>query len=279
MQFEMNRTWSEAVGLVRANFQLLALIAGLFMLLPSLVIVVTMPQLMTLPTPASENPEQMAQQLMAVLPGLFGAIVVLMLIAMVGYSAMAALIGPDRPTVGGAIGKAIKVLPTMIGVFLVFLVAYLIGAIVLGLVAGLLAAAIGLVTGSASASFLMTLLMFVLIGYVVSRFSVLLPIVVIDGVRNPIAAYARSWRLTASDHWRIFGFWALLMVAYVVILLLFVSVSGALGAIAGSGVSLVFGIVGGLLGMVIAMLVTSIVVSMHGQLAGTSSRTITETFE
>ena len=36
MQFDMNRTWSQAVALVRANFQLLAVIAGIFLLLPTL---------------------------------------------------------------------------------------------------------------------------------------------------------------------------------------------------------------------------------------------------
>ena len=37
MTFDMNRTWNEALSLVRANFQLLAVIAGVFLLLPTVV--------------------------------------------------------------------------------------------------------------------------------------------------------------------------------------------------------------------------------------------------
>ena len=38
MTFDMNRIWSQAVAMVRAGWQDLALIAGIFFLLPSLLV-------------------------------------------------------------------------------------------------------------------------------------------------------------------------------------------------------------------------------------------------
>jgi membrane-anchored glycerophosphoryl diester phosphodiesterase (GDPDase) len=281
MQFEMNRTWSEAMALVRSNFQLLALLAGLFMLLPSLILVVTMPQLLTvgLPDAAGSNPEQAAEQMMAAAPSLFGVLLVILVISLIGYAAMVALIGRDRPTVGGAIGTAVRSLPTLIGVLLIFIVGYLVGAFVLGVVVGLLAAAIGALTGSGAAGFLMAIALLVIVGYICTRLSLILPVVVLDGVRNPFAAYGRSWRLTGPDHLRIFGFFALLFVAYCVIALLLVAVMGAMGMVAGGAGTFLFGIVSGLIGVVVSMIVTGILVSMHGQLAGISTGAVSETFE
>lgn len=281
MQFEMNRTWSEAMALVRSNFQLLALLAGLFMLLPSLILVVSMPQLLTvgLPDAASSNPEQAAEQMMAVMPSLFGVILVILVISMIGYASMVALIGPDRPTVGGAIGKAVRSLPTLVGVLLIFIVGYFIAAFVIGMVVGLLAAAIGALTGSGAAGFLMAIVMLAIVGYICTRLSLILPVVVLDGVRNPFAAYGRSWRLTGPDHMKIFGFFALLFVAYFVVALLLVTVMGAMGMVVGGTGAFLFGIVSGLIGMVVSMIVTGILVSMHGQLGGISAGAVSETFE
>ena len=281
MQFEMNRTWSEAMALVRSNFQLLALLAGLFMLLPSLIIVVAMPQLLTvgMPADAGSNPEQAAEQMMAVMPSLFGVILVILVLSMIGYAAMIALIGRDRPTVGDAIGMALRSLPTLIGVLLIFIVGYIVCAFVLGIVVGLVAAAIGAIAGGGAAGMLMAIALLVIVGYICTRLSLILPVVVLDGVRNPFAAYGRSWRLTAADHMRIFGFFVLLFIAYFVIALLLVSVMGALGMVAGGTGAFLFGIVSGLIGMVVSMIVTGILVSMHGQLAGISAGAVSETFE
>jgi hypothetical protein len=281
MQFEMNRTWSEAVALVRTNFQLLALIAGIFMLLPSLILIVGMPQILTVGFPGAtgDNPEETAARLMEVMPGFFAVVLGLLFISMIGYAAMVALIGPDRPTVGAAIGKAVRALPTLIGVLLIFIVGYFLGALVVGLTVGLLAAGIGAVTGSGAASFLMGLLTLALVGYVCTRFSLILPTVVLEGVLNPFRAYARSWRLTGPDHMKIFGFFVLLFVVYLVIAFLLVALMGALGIVAGSAVTFLFGLISGLIGMVVAMIVTGILVSMHNQLAGMSGRAVSETFE
>lgn len=271
MQFDMNRTWSQAVAMVRGNFQLLALIAGIFMLLPSLIMVIAMPQVFELALPGAD-PQAAEQRLAALMPSFIGVITVIMLVSLVGYAAMVALIGPARPTVGGAIGRAITALPTLVGAFLVFLVGYVVAVLVAGLVVGLLAAALGMAAGNGLAAFLLVVGLLAVIGYLLSRFALLLPVVVLDGVRNPLRAYTRSWRQTRPARWRIFGFFVLLTVAYFVIALVLVMVMGLLGAAAGGTGSLfAFGIVSGVLGMLVAMLVSGILVSLHQQLAGGDS--------
>lgn len=274
MEFEMNRTWSEAVRLVKANFQLLALLAGIFLLLPSLVMIVSMPEFAQLITDPAADPEVVNAQLEEVLSGFFVFILLTIAISMVGYGAMVALIGPERPTVGGAIAKAFKAMPTLIASFLVFVVGYLLLALLLGVVGGLLAAALAFVIGEGGATGLMSIVLLVVICYVLTRFSLLLPVVIIDRVANPFTAFVRSWRLTAPARWRIFGFFALLFVTYMIIALLVVLVMGGLSAAAGSGAALILGIVSGLLGVVVGMLFSAILVSMHGQLAGTSDRPV-----
>jgi hypothetical protein len=128
----------------------------------------------------------------------------------------------------------------------------------------------------------MVVLMLVAVGYLLARFSLLLPVIVVEGVLNPFSAYVRSWRLTRPAQWRIYAFFVLLFVAYLVIALLLVMIGSVLGLAAGgptSGGTFFFGILSGLLGMIVAMIFSGILVSMHDQLAGTSSREIAETFE
>lgn len=269
MQFEMNRTWSEAVRLVKANFQLLALLAGIFLLLPSLLMIVSMPQAVQLFANPAASPEAVSEQLVQSMPSFSVIILVMLAISMVGYGAMVALIGPARPTVGGAIASAFRALPTVIAAFLIFVVGYLLAALLLGVVAGLLAVALSFAVGQGGASIVISVLLLVAIAYVLARFSLLLPVVIIDNVRNPLAAFARSWRLTAPAHWRILRFFVLLFVAYFVIALLVVLVLGGVSAaVSEDGAMLVLGVISGLLGMIVAMIFSAILVSMHGQLAG-----------
>ncbi|MEO6151845.1 MAG: hypothetical protein ABIT09_01125 [Croceibacterium sp.] len=278
MQFDMNRTWSQAMAMVRANFQLLALIAGIFMLLPSLALVVAMPQLFELAMPGA-NPEAAQARIQSMLPGFFGAMMGLMLVSLIGYAAMVALMGPERPTVGAAIGRAIRALPSLIGAFLLFLVGYIAAALVAGIVLGLLAKVLSLAVGTGGASALTVIVLILGVGYVFTRLSLLLPVVVLEGARNPFKGFARSWRLTRPARWRIYGFFVLLLIAYAVIFLVLTLAMTALGAAAGGSGTFLFGIVTGIIGMLAAMLISALLVSMHDQLGGAGSPSVAETFE
>lgn len=266
MQFDMNRTWSQAVTKVRSNFQLLALISGVFMLVPSLVALVAMPGVFSLALPEGDA-AQAEQRLQAILPSFFATMGALLLISLIGYAAMVALVGRERPTVGSALGRALKAMPSLIGSFLVSSLAYLAMATLAALLVTIVLSAGGALesTGGATALVYATLLFTML--YCMSRFSLILPVVVLDAVGNPLAAVARSWRMTKPAKWRIFAFFGLLCVAYFAIVAVVSLLFAAVGLVGGGSTFLV-GIVTGILGMIASMLISAILASMHDQLSG-----------
>ncbi|MXP41835.1 hypothetical protein GRI75_09300 [Altererythrobacter soli] len=271
MQFDMNRTWSQALALVRRNFQLLALIAGVFMLLPSVLFYVAFPEILTMMS-VTADPDAVEGQMLAMMPQLPIAGLAALLLQMVGYMAMVALIGNGRPTVGQSIVRGIKGLPALLGAVLLFAVGYLAATLIFGLVVGLVAALFGMASESAAAGLgaIMSSVLIVIIFYVMVRFCLTLPAIVLERL-GPVAALRRSWRLTKPRAGAIFAFFALLFVAYMVISLLLFIVFGAFGFVAGSqpagGTALVLGLLSGVVGALTAVLLCGILVSIHGQLA------------
>ena len=283
MHFNMNRTWSQAVALVRANFQLLAIIAGVFLLLPALVFALVMPAQVDW-VALGENPEAMSRAMAGMLGPLIGYGLVSIVLQFIGYGAMVALLGGNRPTVGEAIMLSLRCLPTMIGATLLFVLAYIAVAALLSLGVGLIAGALGAVGSTAGAAVLTVVVMLVLliaVLYVMTRLSLALPIVVLEGVRNPVTVLRRSWQLTGPYAWSIFGFYALLFIAYLVISLLLFGLVGviAAGLGQGPGAALFGGLINGLLGAMLAMVMSGILVSMNQQLAGRASVPVSTTFE
>jgi uncharacterized membrane protein YjjP (DUF1212 family) len=278
----MNRTWSQATALVRANFQLLAIIAGVFMLLPGVMIYMAMPDLFS-QMALAQDPEQIS----ALLASMAGPLTLFFLISfvlqMIGYGAMVALMGEDRPTVGEALRRGARSLPTLIGTALVVLVVYLLLSFALGLVMMLLVGLVGAIGGQAAAAvitFVLLLILGIIVLYVMTRLSLTLAVVVLERQLNPVRALIRSWHITKDHAWSIFGFYVLLLIAYFVISLLLMGILGVVGAALGEGAASAFfmGIVNGLIGAFVAMVMSGILVSMHQQLAGRSAAEIGETF-
>jgi hypothetical protein len=270
MQFDMNRTWSQALALVRKNFQLLALIAGVFMLLPSVLFYVAFPEILTMMS-VTADPDAVEAQMMAMMPQLPIAGLAALLLQMIGYMAMIALIGNGRPTVGQSIVRGVKGLPALLGAVILFASGYIAVTLVFGLVVGLLAALFGMAgEGAAGLGGILSTVLLAIVFYVMVRFCLTLPAIVLERL-GPVAALRRSWRMTKPRAGAIFAFFALLFVAYMVISLLLFIVFGALGFVAGSqpagGTALVLGLLSGVVGALTAVLLSAIMVSIHGQLA------------
>jgi membrane-anchored glycerophosphoryl diester phosphodiesterase (GDPDase) len=285
MQFDMNRTWSQAVALVRANFQLLAVIAGVFLLLPTLALYLLNPDLMQFMA-LSADPTKAEAAMNAMLPRLLGYGLIVIALQLVGQMAMVAMMGSSRPTVGESLKLGAKALPSVIGAAIVFIVGFLAAGLALGLVLGLLialfAAIFGTAVGTSLAAMglivgLLYIAIFVLELYVMVRFMMTLPIIVLDQQYNPIKALRRSWRMTGPRAWAILGFIVLLGVAYFVILMVLMIAIGALGFVSGgelaagqasTGSVVALSLVISVGGALVAMLASGILVSMHQQLAG-----------
>lgn len=283
MTFEMNRTWSQAISLVRANFQLLAIIAGIFMLVPALIFYFAIPDVLSMAA-LGADPDATAGRMNAMMPRLIGLGALVLLLQWVGYTAMIALMGDERPTVGEAIGRGFKALPTLIGTFLLFMIASFLFMLLFSLVVGVLAALGGGGEGTIMALVgLLYVFLLIFFLYAFARLCVTLPVIVLERQLNPWTALVRSWRLTKPRAWAIVGFFFLLFIAYMVLSMILMMVVSGLGLAAGqavAGASLVItSLLYGGVGMAAAMLLSGILVSMYGQLSGTSSAEIGRTFE
>lgn len=273
MTFDMNRTWDEALALMRANFQLLAVIAGVFLLLPTVVFYLGFPELLVPPEPGQLSNDEAVAAVARVFP----VVILMMLVQMVGYVAMIALIGGARPTVGEAIATAVKALPTLLATFVTLIAIGMVAGVVLSIVLTLVIVGLALVLGEGAVIGLTILLYIALIVamfYLYVRIAPLLPVIAIERARGFVAPLKRAWRLTRGAGRRLFAFFALLFVAYIVISMVAAIALQAFGlltpeALAGGGL-LAFALVSSVIGALLAMLLSGILVSIHRQLAGTA---------
>ena len=284
MKLDMNNAWQQGMALVRANWQLLLVFAGLFLFLPSVAMTITMPEVFSGMAGITE-PEEVNAWVLENWPQFAGVTAIAMFFQFIGYMAMIALIGSHRPTVGEALKIAIMSLPSMIAAFIIFVIAYvvLIGllSLIIGLIAGGLAAA-GLGEGGAV---ILVFILFIplLIGqfYLMARLSMTMPAMVIERRLNPFGALSRSWSMTSRSGLRLLAFYALLTIAYFVILMvLSLFTSGVFGLAADASTATTgSAIVTGLLGAGFAMIFSGVIAAIYRQLAGPDAETMSETFE
>lgn len=298
MTFTMNDAWSRAVALFRENWQTLLILAGIFVFLPQMVLVLAMPEMMTGSFAADMNnpgadPGEQFSQMMSAMSGFFVAYLVLLFVQLIGQMAMTATAG-DRVSLGQSLSIGMRALPTMLGVLLVGIVGYFVLALVLGLIVGVVigggAAASGgeLSAGLGLIAFVVGIAAFIAILYVASRLSLLLPVVVLHGERNPFAAFAQSWRLTKPVAWKLVGYYVLLVIAYFVIAIVVSIVFGGAAFLTMqdgpptdvlSGGMLVYLVISAILSAVVAALLICIVVAVYDLVAGTARPEVADTFD
>lgn len=279
MKFDSNRAWREASAAASANREVLVAVAGVFFLLPGLASVLFLSDFQADMMANFGNPDA-AERIMEGMTGpVVGFGLISFLLQAIGYLAMLALLTDrTRPTVGEAIGAAIKALPVVIGAVLLFFGGYMLAMVVLAVLAGVLAQ----VAGLGAVAVLMGLGLIGGVVYAGIRLSLVLPVIVIDRVHNPVAALARSWRLTRGNSLRLLAFYLLLGLAYLVIVMVVGMMSMTLATlVAGQGkVSmLIGGLVTGVVGAAASALFTAILAAIHRQLAGPLAEAIGATFD
>lgn len=279
MQFDSNRAWREATAMANANRDVLLAVAGVFFLLPGFASVLFLSDFQADMMANFGNPAA-AERIMA---GMTGPVVafglVSFLLQSLGYLAMLALLTDKaRPTVAQAISGAVKALPTLIGAALLFFGGYLMAVLIFTLFAG----AIGAISGLAALAAVLVVVLIAGMVYVMIKLSLILPVIVVEGLRNPMAALLRSWQLTKSNSLRLFVFYLLLTIAYFVLTIVITIVAMApVALIAGQGkVSLVFGgLVSGIIGAAASALLTAIFASIHRQLVGPTPEKLGSNFD
>jgi membrane-anchored glycerophosphoryl diester phosphodiesterase (GDPDase) len=291
MRFSMSTAWNDAMALMRGNREVLAVVAGVFFLLPTLVMAVVFAeeqaqamavlQAMVQGQVLQEQPEMALQAA----PGWFVAVgFCAFFIQLLGYLALLALMDDRRrPTVGEAIGTAFKCLLPLIGAVILFIVGYIVCAIAVSLVFGVLGALLGAISGAVAGLFgiLAAIALIVGVFYVMVRLSLTLADIVLGDKMNPISAFAGSWRLTKGNSFRLFLFYLLLTIVYVVInMVIFGVLMGALSvALPGTAGGLVLGIVSGLIGALFGVIWTAVLAAVYRQLSGPSAHAVSEAFE
>ena len=286
MKLDMNAVWARGMTLARENLQLLAVLGGIFFLLPAMVINFMMPAdpaaTQVLQALMDPNASQAAKDAAFAKAGeIFGPVVALSFalnfISIIGYGTMMALMGPQRPTVGEALAIGVKSVFSVFVALVIFMLLYSVAALILIIPIALIAAAIGVPALAAFAP----LPVMVMAIYLMARFSLTLPVTVNEGTFNPATALKRSWTLTKPSAWGVTGFWFILGFAYMVISLLLIGAIGVIAALAGGGTAsaIILGLANGLLALAVGVVVAALAVAMHQQLAGPSERTLTETFD
>lgn len=276
MNLDLNTVWSRGVKLVGDNLQLLIVIAGIFLLLPTIAVYLLLPDFQMLVEPGAD-PEIVAERMGELIGPLIGVGGLLALFQFAGYGAMIALIGPERPTVAQALVTGIKIVPSTIVVMVLFAMAYFIGAIILIVPFSIL----GGVAGVAAVAVIGVIPVIVFVVWLMARLSMSMPVLVLGGTLNPFTAMKTSFKLTGPKQWQIMLFWAVLMIAFTVISLLFNGGVGVIAALLGTGTAalLVAGLANGLTGVASGMIISGIAAAMFEQLSGPSLDAIKDTFE
>ncbi|MBS0254665.1 MAG: lipoyltransferase [Proteobacteria bacterium] len=269
MRFDSNRAWNEAMAIVRANREVLPVLAGVFFLLPALVLALFFGDRQQAVMEAMSHLDDSAAmaaaqgQLVAMAP----AALLASLIQLTGQMAVLAMLtDPRRPTVAEAIRAGLRALPVMIGAMVLALLFYLGATLLLGLALAVIAS----LAGGAMVAALGTLVLAVVIVVLVCRISLTMPVIVIEGQRNPLLALRRSWAITGGRVGSLLLFYVLLFLGYAVLAIAVSSVlGGAVALVAGKGATqtLVATLGAGVIAAGASVIFTALLVTIHRQLA------------
>lgn len=276
MKFDMGAAWNTATSLIGRNRDMILVVAGAFFFLPYLAATLLMPEAMS-PQPA--NPEDMQAMMDSIMQNYadyWWAMLIIFVMQGIGTLALLVLLTDRaRPTLGDALKSGAKAFPSY---FATNILAGLgiVGAVgIVALPASLLSAASG-----PAAAVLAGFVMIPLIFYLMIKFSLIMPAIAIDGILNPFAAIARSWRLTKGNSFRLFLFFVLLFVAIVVVSVLATMVLGVVFAAIGGETELIGnGIVASLVNAVFAVIFLAVLAGVHQQLVGNRPKAPGEVIE
>ena len=256
----IGKAWDEAKAALRANRKLIVPVALGLVLLPAVVVSMVEPQV----APGEQPPA-----------GLWMLVALAMVFVMLaGELAIVLLVNGWRGSVGEAISKAVRRMPTFVLAALCLIVpVVLVFAILLG-VAGVGTSAEGQIdwTNFNPIGWLVLFGFLLALIYVSIRLLPLLAVVACEPV-GPVAALKRSFALTSGHFWRLLGFLLLLMIGFLVVAL-------TVGAVVGAGVTLTLGqpepwslsllliaLAGGLIQAGFVMVYTAMLARIYAQLA------------
>lgn len=262
MTFNMNQAWEEAIRTLKANRELVLILAGLFFFVPALALGILQPE--TLTGPAMTGGTDAMEEVTAYYNRNAVWLFLVQLIQSVGMLSILALFLRRRSTVGEAIATGAKaLLPLIVASVFLVLAFSLLGGLVIGLagaVSPMLAVAVGILVVLAAL-------------LVLARVITLMPLLVDEKRLNPFAALVDSWRLTAGRGWRILGFLLLILVAITVVSLLVGGLIGLFTALIGSpaAANFIAAALNALIGTIFTCLLLAVIMAIYRQLNARTS--------
>ena len=269
-KLDTNAAWKEASAIVSANREVLFALAGVFFMLPSLALAVIAGEPEMVP---GMSREQMMAAMEEFYTGAWWIILVSAVLQIIGLMAILTLMRDrSRPTVGEAIRAGLTGTPSYLAAQLVVVIALsLIGGVLIGVAAAV----------SPALAVVMVLVVLGAIVFAVFRLLLVAPVVAVEGVRNPLSAMARSWRLTKGNFWRIFAFILLILILFVVVVGIVMMVVGLILALVTSGEPqrIIAAVFSSALGAVGVVYFAGVIAAIHRQLGGPVAADLSATFE
>lgn len=255
--FDSNRAWGNASAALRANREVVLALAGVFFLLPSLVIALLYPQPETVP--GADQAAMMAQAEAYYRQTWPIALPLAALQAAGTLGLLTLLTDRARPTVGEAIKAGIGAL-----------LPYMASQIILGMGVGMLFLMIAGVAAGVGLPWLAVILAVVVGAPVMTRFALTAPVVAIERWRNPLAALRRAWQLSAGNTWRLLVFFGLILLAFVIIMSVVMGLTGIVLALLlpAPAVAMVKAVISSAIGAALVVLLVACLAATHAQLAG-----------
>lgn len=259
MKFDSNLAWRQASAAVGANRDVVFPLAGVFFMLPTLGLALFVPP----PDPmTAAGTRAVVETLNSYYASILPFVVPMALFQAVGTLALLTLLTDRRrPTVGEAIRLGLQGIVT-------YLVAQVLIAVSLG-VSGGLVIAIAMASGAAALTAVGVAGVLAAAVYVAIRTSLTAPVVVVEGVRNPLAAIQQSWRLTRGNAARIGLFYLLAGIAFLFVIMAISLIAGILFRLVGSAefARIAEAVISSGLNAVMALYFVAIFAAVHGQLS------------
>jgi hypothetical protein len=252
MKFDMNRAWSDAMALFAGNREVIAVVGGVFFLLPDFGAGILFADMIDQAVRDFTAMMEAAQAESAMVPtkAVVNLLILSLAIGLIKLFGIAALLGllndRGRPTLGQALALGGKSMPSLFASILL----YMAGMMLLSLAVGLVAFPVQLLVGPEGAGALSLVLYAALLFYAMTRLSMTLPVIVLDKVLNPIGAFIGSWKLTRGKAGVLFAFYFLLGLG-------FFAISWVLGAMLLPALEEILG--GGSVGVTTANLIASLI--------------------
>lgn len=279
-KLDMGKAWTSATSLIAQNKETVTAIAGLFYFLPNFAMSLFVPELINGPSEQPDpgmNPDAAAQmmidQMVQAYADNWPFVLGLTLLQFFGSLSLLALLN-DREslTVREALGKGLRSLPS-------YLAALLLSALAAGIALGLPLGLIGAVAPPAVAG-LAAIPLLAITFYLMVKFSLISPVIVMEEALNPLTALGRSWHLTKSNSVRIAIFLVLLLVTALIITGLASAMLALIFSLFQESIAAIGnGLVASIINSIIATLFVVVIAAVYRQLTGPSGSRLASTFE